>query len=341
MEGKILINQTNYYDLSVITVCKNAAALLPATIESVLWQKKHSTLRIEHIVIDGESTDETPKIGESALKKGEIEQFISESDNGIYDAMNKGISLASGTVLYFLNCGDIICKHDLKKIIAPILSNEATAVAGAIITTGDSYERKDLPTTDRLYQGVYTSHQAYFSSLILYQELGNFNTKFKCIADADFMARVTLKYGLPHFSNIAVAYSPAEGVSDNSRVKYLHEYVELRKQYWKEIVTRCKEDNKYLYFTFSRIIEDIRNLEDWLHITGSSYIDSIFELRHQTDSIGAIMPSLIRKTLLIWISSQLLPYFIKNRRLTSFQRSVIKYPKVKGFIQQLCRLLTR
>lgn len=326
------------YDLTIITVCRNAGTLLSDTLQSVIWHKECGRLRIEHIVIDGASTDCSLQIALEAYHSGKIEQFISETDCGIYDAMNKGIARASGKVLYFLNCGDVLCKLDLLELISPILKGETVAVAGSIITVSGENERKDDPTDIRMFQGVYTSHQAYFSASKLYKELGVFDISFKCIADADFMARVTQKYGVPLFINCAVAYSPAEGVSNNSRIKYLPEYVRLRKLYWNEIVMRIKDNKKYLYFTFSRIIEDVSNLEAWLDCCRpNNDSDFVKELQRQCENLSRLFPDYKRKIFLLLISRFLLPHFIKQHRLSFCLRMLLKYKKLK-LVMRFCPL---
>ena len=87
--------------VSIITVVRNDAANLARTMQSVAPFKN---ARIEYIVVDGASTDDTLRMAES--RRDLIDLLISEPDNGIYDAMNKGIKLAHGTYLLFLNAGD-------------------------------------------------------------------------------------------------------------------------------------------------------------------------------------------------------------------------------------------
>ncbi len=89
--------------ISVITVCRNAAGTIGANIFSVYSQKYDN---VEHIIIDGASTDGTVELLRGIQEQGNV-RFISEADNGIYDAMNKGIKLADGEWVFFLGSDDI------------------------------------------------------------------------------------------------------------------------------------------------------------------------------------------------------------------------------------------
>ena len=102
--------------ISIITICFNCASDLERTIKSVLAQ---TYSKIEYIIVDGGSTDHTPQILEKY--KDCIECIISESDDGIYDALNKGIRQASGEWILCLNAGDVLRNSD---IVTDIFSNE-------------------------------------------------------------------------------------------------------------------------------------------------------------------------------------------------------------------------
>ena len=94
---------------SIITITYNAEAFLPRTVESVLSQHYRD---IEHIIIDGASTDSTISVAQDymqrsyAAQNGHEVRIVSEPDNGLYDAMNKGLRQASGDYICFLNAGD-------------------------------------------------------------------------------------------------------------------------------------------------------------------------------------------------------------------------------------------
>ncbi|WP_419801108.1 glycosyltransferase family 2 protein [Mucilaginibacter sp.] len=112
--------------ISIITVVFNAVETIEDTIKSVIDQRYHN---IEYIVIDGGSTDGTKEIVK--IYQAKIKYFISEGDRGVYDAMNKGVKIATGDFVYFLNSGDILLAN-LEKIIKFLKSEKS-------IIYGDSY----------------------------------------------------------------------------------------------------------------------------------------------------------------------------------------------------------
>lgn len=122
--------------ISIITVVYNAAVPLEKTIQSVRRQKKHY-LAIEYIIVDGASTDSTLDV----IKENEdlVSRWISEPDNGIYDAMNKGLAMSGGDFVWFLNAGDTIYSENF---LAGIFGNGdplQTTVSGAADPWADIY----------------------------------------------------------------------------------------------------------------------------------------------------------------------------------------------------------
>ena len=102
--------------ISIITATYNSAKTLTRTMDSVLIQ---NYLDLEYIIIDGASTDNTKKIVASYQDKLNI-KFISEKDNGIYDAMNKGVRLASGDIIGILNSDDLYDNNDVLNTITKL-----------------------------------------------------------------------------------------------------------------------------------------------------------------------------------------------------------------------------
>lgn len=109
--------QNEYPKISIITVCRNVGKQLLDTIQTVQSQRYPN---LEYIVIDGASTDDTVKVIESSLEH--IEKWISEPDKGIYDAMNKGLKMATGEWVCFMNVGDSFADAN---VLLDIFGNEA------------------------------------------------------------------------------------------------------------------------------------------------------------------------------------------------------------------------
>lgn len=125
--------------LSIITVTYNAEKILRDTLESVLLQTYND---YEYIFVDGHSNDKTCNIIEDYLKifkeRGISTTYISEPDQGIYDAMNKGVALAKGDWIYFLNAGDSLVENDVLEKVSVELKEENDIVYGGTI-----YYRED------------------------------------------------------------------------------------------------------------------------------------------------------------------------------------------------------
>ena len=107
--------------ISIITVTRNSALFINDCLASVKRQKYND---IEHIIIDGASTDETLKLLE--LKREQLKTVISEPDKGIYDAMNKGIRIATGDIIGFLNSDDFYANNEVLSKVASILATSTT-----------------------------------------------------------------------------------------------------------------------------------------------------------------------------------------------------------------------
>lgn len=168
--------------VSVVTVVRNDAAGLARTIDSVASQDYS---RIEYLVIDGASTDETPEVLKS--HQAQVNRWISEPDAGIYDAMNKGAGLASGEYVCFMNAGDTFAASDtVTRMFVPRPTSEL--VWGDCLVEsakGEEYDpaRVVIP---RLHRQMTVCHQSIFTrrSALLGRP---YNTTFRIAADYDFL----------------------------------------------------------------------------------------------------------------------------------------------------------
>lgn len=178
--------------ITVITVSYNSEDTIADTIKSVASQTYHN---IEHLVIDGHSKDATIKVVEAHRHKDLI--LISEVDKGIYDAMNKGIAIATGDVIGFINADDVYFSPDvLSRIAATFKYSKADSCYGDLCYV----QRTDLSKIVRYWQsskfrpglfgkGWCPPHPTFFVKRKVYKDLGGFNLNFKIAADVELMAR--------------------------------------------------------------------------------------------------------------------------------------------------------
>jgi glycosyltransferase involved in cell wall biosynthesis len=191
--------------VSIITVCFNSAATIDDTIQSVRGQKYED---IEHIVVDGGSTDGTQEI--VGRHNGRIKKFISEPDRGIYDAMNKGLALVTGEIVAFLNADDVYASPTvIDDIVNAIGTDPADAIYGDLVYV----RRQDSQRILRYWRageyrprafavGWVPPHPTFFCRTSVYRELGGFDPTYRIAGDFELMLRFIEK------NHIHVRYIP-------------------------------------------------------------------------------------------------------------------------------------
>jgi glycosyltransferase involved in cell wall biosynthesis len=228
---KYMMYYADTVKISIITVCYNCDKFIEKTISSVINQTYPN---IEYIIIDGGSTDNSHKIIEKYLKN--IHLFISEEDNGIYDAMNKGIKNSTGNIIYFLNSGDyLVNNYVIENVMKVWNSNtEYNIIYGDIIYYGNFF-KKNLnmhrkTKIDLLLNGI--CHQAVFIKREDYINSNGFNPKYSLFADRELLLKLSilLKKRFLHISE-PIAYYQAGGVSDIQSEKYYKEKIAVIKKY--------------------------------------------------------------------------------------------------------------
>jgi glycosyltransferase len=179
--------------ISVVTACFNSQRTLPDTIHSVNIQ---SYLDIEHIFVDGASIDNTLGLVDSLSSRSRV--VVSETDSGIYDALNKGIQLATGDVIGFLHADDFYPSNDVVSKIAQAFEDPAVqAVYGDL-----QYVLKDQPnkvfrywktgafSSSKLSQGWMPPHPTLYIRRELYERIGGFDTRYRISADYDSILKI-------------------------------------------------------------------------------------------------------------------------------------------------------
>ncbi len=190
--------------ISIITVSYNSAATLKDTIDSVQRQAYED---LEHILVDGASTDGTMGIVQS---HAHISKWVSEKDNGLYYAMNKGFAMVTGDVVGILNSDDVYASDSvLKKVAAAFRDPAVHCVYGDLQYVQQHNLSKILRTwkagkfnhRNFLY-GWMPPHPTFFVRRSVYEKVGLFNTELKSAADYEMMLRILYRH---HFH---AAYIP-------------------------------------------------------------------------------------------------------------------------------------
>lgn len=178
--------------ISVITVCFNSASTLAETLQSVADQ---TWPHIEHIVIDGGSRDDTPAILDRYREH--LAHVVSEPDNGIYDAMNKGLALCQGDIVCFLNADDHYATTQVLTQAAQLMSEHRLDVLMgdvAFFHPGKPDKvvrryRSDRFRPDLLACGWMPAHPALFMRRAVVNRVGQFKTSYRIAGDFDFIVR--------------------------------------------------------------------------------------------------------------------------------------------------------
>jgi len=228
--------------ISVITVVKNGAETLRATLESVYAQTYSN---IELLVIDGGSDDGTLNI----LKEHDdrIDLWISEPDGGIYDAMNKALDMASGKYVHFLNADDhYTFSRVLELVMEAFQKHRPRFVHTNVLMLNDRkgfgwVRHSNVSRYYYLFKGM--PQQAFFYEKSIFDDLGKFDTSYPVVADLEFLLRMTMKHGVRgRYLNTPAVVFLSGGVSgDMKRKKQQREEV-LRKYFpgWALIFLRNK-----------------------------------------------------------------------------------------------------
>ena len=181
--------------ISIITTAYNSGRTIEETIKSVLSQ---SYKDYEHIIVDGNSKDNTMEI----VKKYEKEyngklKYISEKDEGIYDAMNKGIKMATGDIIGLLNSDDKYADKDVLNIIEEtIRNNDCDGIHGNLLymdsETMTKPQRKWITKSTNIKTGNIMAHPTMYLKREVYDKKGLYDLKYKIVSDYDFMVKVLI-----------------------------------------------------------------------------------------------------------------------------------------------------
>lgn len=181
--------------VSIITATYNSAKYIASSLNSIFNQDYKD---IECIIIDGDSKDQTKSIIKTYQRKNLNITLVSEADNGIYDALNKGIKLATGDLIGFVHSDDNLASpHIISELVLAIKEKQAFGIYGDLqyVSQLDTSKlirdwKSCVFSKSLLKKGWMPPHPTLFLKKEVYQKYGNFNQNYKISADYDFMLRV-------------------------------------------------------------------------------------------------------------------------------------------------------
>lgn len=219
---------------SIITVTYNAEKEVEATLQSVVRQSYRS---VEYILMDGASKDRTLEI--ATRYRSHIHTLVSEPDKGIYDAMNKGLALATGDYVCFLNAGDSFHQHDtLEKMVASLPEGELPDVIYGETALVDEQRnflrmrRLSAPETltwKNFRQGMLVCHQAFFAKRSLAEA---YDQQYRFSADFDWCIRILKRSRSTHNTHLTLVDYLEEGMTTRNRKASLRERFRIMSKHY-------------------------------------------------------------------------------------------------------------
>ena len=246
--------------VSIITATNNSEKTIEDCIKSLIGQVY---MNIEFIIIDNNSTDSTLKIIERYKLKNRSIKLISESDNGLYDALNKGVSYASGDIIGFLHSDDLYFDcYSIFDVVSFLRDNKSDGVYGDLQYVNKENTDKVIRLwKSRVYHskllkmGWMPAHPTLFLKKHVYEKHGGFETSYKISADYDFMLRIlkdkTLEFG---YLPIVITKMRVGGASNRSL---------------KNIIQKTREDYKVVSSNniggwFSILLKNISKIKQFI-----------------------------------------------------------------------------
>lgn len=248
--------------ITCITICKDCKNDFEMTMNSILRQDNES---IEVVVIDGGSTDGTTNAISNYHKKFIKENIkftsLSEPDNGIYDAMNKGIDLASGEWLIFMNAGDRFASDDVINSLYEDFTNKNVDVLYGdfyIQYSKDEIVERLSNSLEMMNKALITCHQAIFTRAELMKKR-KFCEKYKIIADYEWYLNLYLNKGRFLYVSQFVCVFDGNGISSTREYDVFCECLSIRKEHKvlqnSEIIIKVKKVIMYCLYRIQSIIK--------------------------------------------------------------------------------------
>ena len=241
--------------VSVITVCFNAREDLLKTLDSVTANRQKMSILegrneengplVEQIVIDGASKDGTPELLEQLVMKGVVQHFLSEPDKGIYDAMNKGMRIAQGTYILFMNAGDTFREEEtLRKLYLQVLTSGKLPdiLYGETMIVNDQgedlyprhHQAPKCLTKESYLGGMLICHQSFYARRSLAPQ---YDLHYHLSSDYDWCLKIIEKSQSTLYCPEYLTNYLCEGATTRHRWKSLRERFEIMYQHFGLIKT--------------------------------------------------------------------------------------------------------
>lgn len=223
---------------SIITICYNAASDIERTLQSVAVQTYRN---IEYIIIDGASTDKTLEI--ISKYSAEVSQMVSEKDNGLYDAMNKGLSLATGDYICFLNAGDSFFEDKtLEKIVQGFDGSDPDLIYGdtaLVDKNGLFLHMRRLSPPEKLTwksfrRGMLVCHQAFIPRRTI---VPMYDLSYKYSSDFDWCIKIMKHCHKIHNTHLTLINYLNEGLTTKNHKASLRERYHIMNKHYGYIAT--------------------------------------------------------------------------------------------------------
>lgn len=251
----------NTLQLSIIIPAYNSEKTITETLESIVEQ---NVTGIECLIIDGNSSDTTITIVEQYVNKYSYIKFISEADNGIYDAMNKGIALAKGNYLYFMGSDDVFYNKDiLHNLFSLDCFNTTDFIYGDVLFKYNRMKVGEEKTYLKLIKSQENiCHQSIFYSKRIFEKLGNYDLKYPIYSDFNMNIRcfrdatISKKY-----IDTVICIFNEKGTSHFHRSKDTY-FIELHEEY-----VNSYEDPVAMYDTIKQLetrLSELMNSKEYL-----------------------------------------------------------------------------
>lgn len=233
--------------LSIIIPTYNSGKTIQDCLNSI---KIQSFKDLEVVIVDGVSSDKTLEVIENNKASLPNLQLVSEADKGVYDAMNKGITLAKGEWVYFLGCDDVL--HDDKVLEDTFNQPNVSSFDFVYGNVKFLYSGKVLGgelDLSRLFHEGNISHQAIFYKRTVFEKLGKFNLQYKVWADWDFNIRCFKhpELKINHFDRLIAVFNERDGLSGRTKMdeKLMEELPIFYERKYSKIIKKYLESKDY------------------------------------------------------------------------------------------------